>query len=84
MTKYVAIINQPGYLPDTEPEYFETCRDAWKYLVSELEYAWDHAEQNGDSDVDYLQAHTELHILDQNRPGIVYAGNYAYSVEVAE
>lgn len=71
----------PGYLPDTEPEEFETCREAWQYLIGELEYDWEHAEQNGDSEIDYLTPHTEMHSLDQNMPGIVYAGNYAYSVE---
>lgn len=79
-TMFTAIINQPGYLPDTEPEYFDTCREAWQYLISELEYDWDNAE-NGDSETDYSQAHAEIHSLDQNLPGIVYAGNYAYSVE---
>lgn len=78
---YSAIINQPGYLPDTLPEEFETCQEAWQYLVSELEHDWDNAEAHEDSEIDYLQAHTEMRSLDQNLPGIVYAGNYAYSVE---
>lgn len=78
---YTAIINQPGYLPDTEPEQFDTCKDAWQYLISELEFDWDNAEQNGDSELDYLATHTEMHVLNQDMPGIVYADNLAYSVE---
>lgn len=30
--KYVAIINTPGYLPDTEPEEFATETEAWAHL----------------------------------------------------
>lgn len=79
---YAAIINIPGYLPDTEPEEFETCQEAWQYLVSELEWSWEVEEtQRENFDHDYLQAHTDMHSLDQNLPGTVYAGNYAYSVE---
>lgn len=80
---YVAIINQPGYLPEVDPVEFDTCTEAWRYIVSELEYDWDQAEANGDSDHDYLEAHTALHSWDQSRPGYVVAGGYAYSVEVA-
>ena len=34
---YLAIINMPGYLPDTDGELpeFETARDAWFYLYHE-------------------------------------------------
>lgn len=77
---FTVIINQPGYLPEVEPVDFETCAEAWRYVVSELESDWDQAEANGDSDHDYLEAHTLLHGWDQSLPGIVYAGGYAYSV----
>ena len=32
---YVAIINTPGYLPDVQPEEFDTCREAWAWLAEE-------------------------------------------------
>ena len=81
---FTVIINQPGYLPEVEPVTFETCAEAWRYLVSELEFYWDQAEASGDFDPDYLEAHTEIHAHDTNMPGVVYAGGFAYCVEVAE
>lgn len=30
--KYVAIINTPGYLPESEPEEFDTETEAWAHL----------------------------------------------------
>lgn len=47
MTQYVAGWNLAGYLPETEPETFDTLEDARAYLVDEVErwldqdYAWD-------------------------------------------
>lgn len=32
---YLAIINTPGYLPDVQPEEFDTCREAWAWLAEE-------------------------------------------------
>ncbi len=41
---YVAIINQPGYLPETEPVEFEFLWEAWHYLADEIEIDWDSVE----------------------------------------
>ncbi len=90
---YVAIINTPGYLPwDDEPPTFETAREAWQYLVSEVERSWD--EYPEDTNGAGIEAHTALHNIDQSQPGTVYAptpgydGDHdlglAYSVEIAE
>lgn len=39
MTRYIATINVPGYLPmDDDPPTFETARDAWQYLVDESQH----------------------------------------------
>lgn len=91
--QYVATINVPGYMPDDmEPAVFDTARDAWQYLVGEVDQAWDYYA--GDDNGACLEAHTALHNIDQNRPGVVYAptpGYYgdhdlglAYSVDVFE
>lgn len=80
---FVAIINQPGYLPEVDPVEFETCAEAWGYIVSELEFNWDQAEAIGDSDHDYSEALTLLHSWDQSKPGYVVADGYAYCVEVS-
>ena len=38
MTKYVATVNVPGYLPmDDDPPVFDTAAEAWAYLAAERE-----------------------------------------------
>lgn len=46
-TFYVAIINTPGYLPENEPEEFETITEAWGYLAEERKRAEDDFEEDG-------------------------------------
>lgn len=41
---YVAMINQSGYMPDQEPELFETYNEAKKYLLQELKRLYDEDE----------------------------------------
>lgn len=93
MTQYVAIINVPGYLPvDDEPPIFDTAREAWQYLISEVERLWD--EYPEDENEACVEAHTQMHGLNQDEPGTVYAptpgyeGSHdlgvAYSVEAYE
>lgn len=49
--KYVAGYNQPGYLPETEPEEFDTWDEAWRYIISVIKDAEDDA---GDADDEEL------------------------------
>lgn len=74
---YTAIINDPGYLPDTEPEQFDNCRDAWEFINSELQFDWD----NSDNDIEFIKAIDELNSLNKELPGIIYTENTTYSVE---
>lgn len=93
MTRYVATINTPGYLPeDCDPPLFDTAREAWQYLVSEVERSWD--DYPDDANGACVDAHTQMHNLDQSREGTVYAPTpgydgfhdlgLAYSVSIAE
>lgn len=41
MSRYVATINTPGYLPEGDPAEFDTAREAWSYLAEERERAED-------------------------------------------
>lgn len=42
ITRYVATINVPGYLPmDDDPPVFDSAREAWQYLVGEVDRAWE-------------------------------------------
>lgn len=47
--KYAAIINVPGYLPECEPEYFDTASQAWEYLASERKHTEDYSLDDSDS-----------------------------------
>jgi len=59
VTKYVATINVPGYLPmDDEPLVFDTPGEAWAYLRDERERAEDFACQ--DDTEEYSNAFHEL------------------------
>lgn len=44
--KYVAGYNQPGYLPEMEPQEFDTVEDAVDFLVEEFERAEDDIEDD--------------------------------------
>ena len=75
---YAAIVNTPGYMPDgtEEPATFDTPREAWQYLVSEVDRAWDDYPE--DTNGACVDAHTQMHNLDQNLTGTVYAPTPGY------
>lgn len=65
---FTAGSNTPGYLPtDDDPPTFDTAREAWQYLVGEVERLWDAFP--GDAHGACLDAHTALHNIDQSQPG---------------
>jgi hypothetical protein len=75
--KYVATVNTPGYLPqDDDPPVFDTPREAWRYLVSEVERSWDDYPEDGNGAC--VEAHTQLHNINQDEPGVVYAPTPGY------
>jgi hypothetical protein len=64
-TRYIATLNTPGYLPQNDdPPVFDTAREAWQYLVSEVERSWDDfpEDENGAC----IEAHTAMH---KHQPG---------------
>lgn len=89
---YVAIINTPGYLPETEPEAFEKASDAWQYLLEErerLDLAWEplnpddpEGPQQYDSAQQSILEHVQYaDVSPVYNTGTVYADNLAYSVD---
>jgi hypothetical protein len=69
---YVATINVPGYLPmDDDPPVFDTAREAWQYLLGEVERSWD--DYPDDESGGCVEAHAQMHNVDQSREGVVYA-----------
>jgi len=63
MGTWVAGWNMPGYLPEVDPEGFDTWEGAHAYIVESVERAWDSGE-----DADYLDSHTELHAATPGEP----------------
>lgn len=84
MTKYLATINVPGYLPmDDDPPTFDTAREAWEYLADERRRGED---DTADDASPYSEAVDELdsyasaswHVCDFERVGTVYAPTPGY------
>lgn len=73
--RYVATINTPGYLPDTDmpPPTFDTAKEAWEYLATERERAEDEAEYPDGSplEFEYSDDVMVLHYLgrEEHEPG---------------
>lgn len=75
--QYVATINTPGYLPDSDdPPTFDTPRDAWQHLVSEVDRFWDDFPE--DTNGACVDAHSQMHNIDQSKPGVVNAATPGY------
>lgn len=55
MTKYVATINVPGYMPIADPAVFDTAKGAWNYLADERRFEEDSVEDNSIEDSDTLE-----------------------------
>ena len=66
-----------GCLPEFDPQYFLTARDAWRDVAEDVETIED--------DETYLTAHTALHVTNQDEPGSIPGpGLYAWHVEPVE
>jgi hypothetical protein len=59
MSKFVAIINVPGYSPmDDDPPVFDTAREAWEYLAGERERGEE--DSSDDPDQEYTDTARQL------------------------
>ena len=56
---------------------FETAREAWQYLVSEVDRSWN--EYPEDENGACIDAHTQMHNINQAEPGVIYAGTPGYT-----
>jgi hypothetical protein len=77
---YVAIINTPGYLPDSEdPPVFERSTDAWQHLAEERR---EHEDETGDyqGGDPYSETVDELDVQSQAKdsPGVLYGPTPGY------
>lgn len=77
MAHYMALTNIPGYLSENDdPPVFDTAREAWQYLVSEVDRSWD--EYPSDSNGACIDAHSQLSLVDQSKPGSITAPTPGY------
>jgi hypothetical protein len=77
--KFIAGFNQPGYLPDNDPEEFDTFEEARDYLADELDRAADDATEGGDL-ADALEESAD-EIREETGPfSYLAADGYAYWV----
>lgn len=81
MTKYLATINVPGYLPmDDDPPVFDTAREAWEHLQ------WERMRGEDEIPGDYSETVAELGrwadprwpVTEHERCGTVYAPTPGY------
>lgn len=82
MSKYLAVVNVPGYLPMAdEPAEFDSARDAWEYLADERRRDEDDLGDGEYSEtVDALarQADAGWLVCDFERVGAVYGPTPGY------
>jgi hypothetical protein len=50
MTKYIAFINVPGYLPESDTPVFDTPGEGWAWLAQERRDAEESVYETGDSE----------------------------------
>lgn len=92
--KYVAIMNMPGYLPDSDdpPPMFDTPTEAWQYHLDDLpeDEAYEPADPS-DEGGPWVRSQLALDLERRaegtyalESVGTVYGPTYAYSVEYAE
>lgn len=78
---FVAGFNMPGYLPESEPEFFESFDDAKRYLLNIM---GDHADEYGEQGLEAFAEELEALRQDANlesKPFTATCHNVAYWVE---
>jgi hypothetical protein len=83
VTRYTATVNVPGYLPMADDvNVFETAREAWGFLLEEMErgeLAWqpaDPTDPDGPQDRSEAALEIERQIDARHRVGTVYGPSY--------
>lgn len=77
MTRYIATVNTPGYLPETTPLTFDTPQEAWLYLRGER---IEHEDAETDTSAGYsaaVSAMEEMALREEAR-GTIYASTPGY------
>jgi len=86
---FTAGYNMPGYLPENDPETFDSFEDAVAHLVGIVDHFWDGDSQNDSdprwndgmditSDEIWLDIHTALHNIGNANEFSETAGGYHF------
>lgn len=79
--KYIAGFNQPGYLPESEPEEFESFDEAKRYIIDIIKTAEDDAATNDEEEMaEDLAALAEDVNLENDVFSVLGPDDYAYWV----
>lgn len=85
MSGYIAGFNQPGYLPESEPEEFDDFDEAKRYIINEIKKSEDGFAMEGDEDgAENLSALAEDVNLERGPFSVLGADGYAYWVADAD
>ena len=77
--KYIAGWNQPGYLPETEPEEFDSFADAREYIAGEIDDQVEVVDDIGEEMDDFAQEVRDIP-GDQDSFSLLGPDGYAYWV----
>jgi hypothetical protein len=80
---YVLTVNAPGYLPDCEPETFDTWREAVAGLKAALSLTWDSLMPDATDHTPHNDAHAEANDLAEGRPVSLYLVGLAHTLDKA-
>lgn len=80
---YIAGYNQPGYLPESDPEEFDTWDEAWRYIIGVIKDAEDDAGDAEDEELaeDLAAFAEDVNLVTRNEPfSALGPDGYAYWV----
>lgn len=82
--QYIAMINMPGYMPDSDPVTFDTHAEAENYLLEQINESFDNVSE-GRPDIPLEKLEEELTEARQAllKYGHCYFQNYYYGVNNA-
>ena len=79
MGKYIAGFNQPGYLPESEPEEFDSFAEAREYIAEEIDDQVEVVDDIGEEMDDFAQTVRDIP-GDQDSFSLIGPDGYAYWV----
>lgn len=83
MIRYAVIINQAGYLPDNEPEYYDTFIDARDALAADMNVIAEGMEYAEEDGADALSEAAD-EVYTWTGPDVVSVHGWAYEIQAID